>query len=40
MTKEEKDGRIKLWSEEGKRSDDKRNEGQKIKVVECRGEEE
>jgi hypothetical protein len=40
MTKEGKDGRLKLWSVEEKRSDDKGREGQKIKVMKCRGEEE
>jgi hypothetical protein len=36
----EKDGRLKFWSVERKRSDNKRKEERKIKVVECRGEEE
>ncbi len=40
ITTEEKEGRLKLWSVEGKRSDNKRKEGPKIKVVECREEEE
>ncbi len=40
ITREKKDGRLKLWSVERKRSDNKRKEGRKIKVVECRGEEE
>ncbi len=31
MTKEEKDGRLKLWSVEGKRSDKNGREGRKIK---------
>ncbi len=40
ITREKKDGRLKLWSEERKRNNNKRKEGRKIKVVECRGEEE
>ncbi len=40
ITREKKDGRLKLWIVEGKRSDNKRKEGRNIKVVECRGEEE
>jgi hypothetical protein len=39
MTKEEKSGRLKWWSVEGKRSDDKVREG-KTKVVEWEEEEE
>jgi hypothetical protein len=38
MKKEEKDGRLKLWS--AKRSDNKGREGRKAEVVECGGEEE
>ncbi len=40
ITREKKDGRLKLWSDERKRSDVKGRKGQKIKVMKCRGEEE
>ncbi len=32
ITREKKDGRLKLWSVEGKRSDNNGREGRKIKV--------
>jgi hypothetical protein len=35
ITKEEKGGRLKWWSVEGKRSDEKRRERRKTEVVEC-----
>ncbi len=40
MSKKEKDGGLKLRSEEKKKSDDKGREGRMTKVVECREEEE
>ncbi len=40
MKKGKKEERLKLWSDERKRSDVKEREGRMTKVVECREEEE